>query len=165
MCECPVVLRPSAQAASEPWPRLVTAQLQTPSGDTAVLPALCRQQRLDHSLRAHLSAPFACALGHTFLLPGDTGQHWELLSQPVTVPTPAHTIPASSMVNPLSSLPFLGCLPDLRHPSSFSIFIATLYHCFIISYSECPLFKLLYGFCLLIGPRCKHPARMVLFRQ
>lgn len=50
VCECPVVLCPSAQAASEPWPRLVTAQLQTPSGDTAVLPALCRQQRLDFAL-------------------------------------------------------------------------------------------------------------------
>lgn len=106
---------------------LPSCRLQTPSGNTAGLPA-SRGPQHPGAVRPPIS-PLACASGHTFLLPGDTGQLWP--RPPVDfcpsqcLRPPPHTIPAPSMVNPRPSLPFLGCLPDLGHPSSFPTFIAS----------------------------------------
>lgn len=130
VCVCPVVPRPSAQAASEPWPRLVTAQLQTPRGTP-----LCCQPHAGRGALTTLYVPtykphlpvlwdtHSCCRGTR--VSSGRGHQWTSV--------PAHTIPVSSMVNPLPSLPFLGCLPDLGHLRSFSIFIATfipLFHNF-----------------------------------
>ena len=97
VCECPVAPRPSAQAASGPWPRLVAAQLPTadPQREHRWAASLMRAQQ-PGAVCPPISPVGLCfgtdvpaAGGHGSALAKATSG---LLPQPVSAPpTPHHT--------------------------------------------------------------------------